>query len=85
MVRSQCRVIASYGGGIAGVATLRVSPQPGREDALSAHVRDALAALPRPGVTGGHLLQTDTPKSGVTTEQRIRGSLKQIAPLTIGE
>lgn len=30
MVRSQCRVIASYGGGIAGVATLRLSPQPGR-------------------------------------------------------
>lgn len=75
MVRSQCRVIASHGGGVASVmVTLRLSPQPGREDALSAHLRDALAALPsRPGVTGAHLLQTDTPKSGVTTEQRIRG------------
>ena len=75
MVRSQCRVIASHGGGVATVmATLRLSPQPGREDALSAHLRNALAMLPsRPGITGAHLLQTDTPKSGVTTEQRIRG------------
>lgn len=75
MVRSQCRVIASHGGGVASVmATLRLSPQPGREEALSAHLHDALASLPsRPGVTGAHLLQTDTPKSGVTTEQRIRG------------
>jgi hypothetical protein len=75
MVRSQCRVTASHGGGVASVmATLRLSPQPGREDALSTHLRDILAALPsRPGVTGAHLLQTDTPKSGVTTEQRIRG------------
>lgn len=48
MVRSQCRVIASHGGGVARVmATLRLSPQPGREDALSAHLRDTLAALPQ--------------------------------------
>jgi hypothetical protein len=75
MARSQCRVIASHGGGVARVmATLRLSPQPGREDALSAHLREVLAALPqRPGITGAHLLRTDTPKSGVTAEQRIRG------------
>lgn len=75
MVRSQCRVIASQGGGVASVmTTLRLSPQPGRENQLSAHLRDVLGSLPsRPGVTGAHLLQTDTPTSGVTAEQRIRG------------
>jgi hypothetical protein len=75
MVRSQCRVIASHGGGVARVmATLRLSPQQGKEDALSAHLREALGRLPSlPGITGAHLLQTDTPKSGLTEEQRIRG------------
>lgn len=75
MVRSQCRVLDSHGGGVAGVMmTLRLSPCPGREDALSAHLRGVLAGLPlRPGVTGAHLLQTDTPKLGVTTEQHVRG------------
>ena len=75
MVRSQCRVIASHGGGVGStMATLRLSPQPGKEDALSAHLREALAKLPQqPGITGAHLLQTDTPTSSVTTEQRIRG------------
>ncbi|HEX7792298.1 MAG TPA: hypothetical protein VF467_17420 [Afipia sp.] len=75
MVRSQCRVIESHGGGVASaLATLRLSPQPGRQDALSAHLRDVLATLPsRPGITGAHLLRTDTPASAVTTEQRIRG------------
>jgi len=75
MVRSQCRVIASHGGGVGStMATLRLSPQPGREDVLSVYLREALARLPQqPGITGAHLLQTDTPQSGVTTEQRIRG------------
>ncbi len=75
MVRSQCRVLASHGGGVAGVMmTLRLSPCPGRDDVLSAHLRGVLAGLPlRPGVTGAHLLQTDTPKLSVTTEQHIRG------------
>jgi hypothetical protein len=75
MVRSQCRVVGSHGGGVASMmATLRLSPQPGRKDALSTHLHDVLASLPsRPGITGAHLLQTDTPESGVTAEQRIRG------------
>jgi len=75
MVRSQCRVIASHGGGIGGaMLTLRLSPQPGRASALSAHLHDVVARLPEQGsFTGAHLLHTDTPPSGQTEEQRIRG------------
>ena len=77
MVRSQCRVEASFGGGVAAsLATIRLSPQPGRDE----HVKTALVALLRnfaskPGLTGGHLLITDTPTTATpTTEQKIRGS-----------
>ncbi len=75
MVRSQCRVISSVGGGTARYAlTLRLSPQPGREEALRSH----LAALSSEFVSaaGGvacHLLRTETPKMAATTEQQIRG------------
>jgi hypothetical protein len=77
MIRSQCRVAASFGGGIAAtLATIRLSPQAGREvdleQMLSATLHDCAG---KPGLTGGHLLMTDTPKtSAPTTEQRIRGS-----------
>lgn len=75
MVRSQSHVVHSRGGGIAGHAlTLRFSPQPGRGDALREHLRllaDDLVT--RPGVTGAHLLQTQTPPVAQTTEQKIRG------------
>src|ERR1700759_5864876 len=77
MVRSQCRVEASFGGGTAtSLATIRFSPQAGRDG----QVKTALDALLRelaskPGLTGAHLLLTDTPKtSAPTTEQQIRGS-----------
>lgn len=75
MVRSQCRVIASHGGGTAGHAlTVRFSPQHGRADALAAALIDELPALTqRPGLTGAHLLRTDTPGIAATTEQMIRG------------
>ncbi len=75
MVRSQCRTLASFGGGIGQfMATLRLSPAPGRDDALRHHVGTILSALPdRPGLTGGHLLRTETPPLAQTTEQRIRG------------
>lgn len=75
MVRSQCRTLDSFGGGIGQfMATLRLSPAPGREDSLRGHIRSALAGLPdRPGLTGGHLLKTETPSLAQTTEQRIRG------------
>jgi hypothetical protein len=77
MVRSQCRIAASFGGGLASLlATIRLSPQPGMERQLEAGVITAIRNLPRrPGLTGAHLLITETPKTDtLTTEQRIRGS-----------
>lgn len=77
MVRSQCRVAASFGGGMAtALATIRLSPAPGKEAHLSGVLADALADLAvKPGVTGGHLLVTDTPRqASPTAEQKIRGS-----------
>jgi hypothetical protein len=76
MVRSQCRVAASFGGGVAtSLATIRISPQAGREAELQARLSETLGALTqKPGLTGAHLLLTDTPRmSSPTTEQQIRG------------
>ena len=76
MVRSQCRVMESYGGGIArSLLSIRISPEPGQEETLRARFRDLLHEMPfRPGLTGGHLLHTETPAIPTTTEQKIRGS-----------
>jgi len=76
MVRSQCRIVASFGGGVAtSLATIRLSPETGRDAELQTQVSQMLGALAqKPGLTGAHLLQTDTPRtSAPTTEQRIRG------------
>jgi len=76
MVRSQCRVAASFGGGVAtSLATIRLSPRAGQEAQLQAHLSEALGAMAqKAGLTGAHLLLTDTPRtSSPTTEQRIRG------------
>lgn len=76
MVRSQCRVAASFGGGVAtAIATIRLSPQAGRETELQAHLSTTLGGLvDKPGLTGAHLLLTDTPQTSTpTTEQQIRG------------
>jgi hypothetical protein len=76
MVRSQCRVAVSFGGGIAAsLATVRLSPQAGRETGLKQTLTETMRAwAARPGLTGAHLLITDTPKtSAPTTEQQIRG------------
>ncbi|MDP3604297.1 MAG: hypothetical protein Q8R59_00960 [Polaromonas sp.] len=81
MVRSQCRVISSVGGGTARYAlTLRVSPEPGSEETLRHH----FAALSNEFVSaaGGvacHLLRTETPKIAATTEQQIRGGKDAVA------
>jgi hypothetical protein len=77
MVRSQCRIVASFGGGVAAaLATIRLAPQAGRENSLKEMLFGTLhACSDKPGLTGAHLLITDTPKtSSPTTEQRIRGS-----------
>jgi hypothetical protein len=77
MVRSQCRVAASFGGGVAtSLATIRLSPDAGRETDLKTMLVEILRELaPKPGLTGAHLLLTDTPKtSSPTTEQQIRGA-----------
>ena len=76
MVRSQCRVGASHGRGVATyMSTIRLSPRRGEHERLEDHLLPVLAKLPeRLGVTGAHLLRTETPKISATTEQQIRGS-----------
>jgi len=77
MMRSQCRVAASFGGGVAAsLTTIRLSPEAGRETELKAQLAETLSELaPRPGLTGAHLLITDTPQTAAPTmEQRIRGA-----------
>jgi hypothetical protein len=77
MVRSQCRVAISFGGGVAGeLATIRLAPEPDRQSDLRNALAEILGELaPRPGLTGAHLLLTDTPvAASATTEQKIRGA-----------
>lgn len=75
MVRSQCRIICSHGGGLATfISTIRLSPATGRAGQLEEYVRVSVEHLShRLGVTGAHLLRTETPASEPTTEQKIRG------------
>jgi hypothetical protein len=81
MVRSQCRVLQSRGGAVAGHAvTVRFSPAAGAEERLLNHMTALVQQLPaRPGVTGAHLLRTDTPVIAATTEQKIRGNADRAA------
>ncbi len=74
MVRSQCRVLASAGGGVARHAvTLRFDVAAGREDDVQACVADLAASIaPRAGLAGVHLLAHGAPDIPQTTEQRIR-------------
>lgn len=80
MVRSQCRVVETYGGGIARfVATTRLSPKAGDTNALRGRLASMLADLVTvPGITGGHLMQTQTPQVAATLEQRIRGGVDPV-------
>ncbi len=75
MIRSQCRIAGSHGGGLgSAMMTLRLSPAPGRGVDLQAHLLAVLSAIARrPGFTAGHLLRTETPEIAATTEERIRG------------
>lgn len=75
MVRSQCVVLHSAGGGIARqVLTVRLSPAPDGEARLRDHlIALGCAGITAPGLTGAHLLQTRTPDIAQTHEQRLRG------------
>jgi len=70
MVRSLCRVRASFGGVISGaMATIRFTPS---------HATSSLAAQlarlrARKGLTGAHLLESQPMPGTRTTEQKIRG------------
>ena len=81
MVRSQCHVRASRGGGVGRHAlTIRLAPVPGCDaglrEALATRI-DALAS--RPGLIGGHLLQHQPPDLAMTTEQKIRSGADRSA------
>lgn len=75
MVRSQCRVLESYGVATARlVLTLRMSPAHGRDGELRAALRTLVDALPaQPGLAGLHLLRHEAPPIGPTEEQKMRG------------
>ena len=77
MVRSLCRVRASFGGGLGqALATIRFAPpRRGRRALVRRLIAEVLPELPgRRGLSGAHLLENapagSTPQ---TTEQRIRG------------
>ena len=75
MVRSLCRVRASFGGGLPqALATTRFSVRRGRGPALAAWLQAELAGLAgRRGLACAHLLQAERHKGPPTAEQQIRG------------
>jgi hypothetical protein len=75
MVRSQCRVVESHGGGVATyMLTVRLSPADGKDVELEQQLVRATTDLPRHnGVTAAHFLRTETPQAEQTKEQQIRG------------
>jgi len=75
MVRSQCHVLTSVGGSVAGSAlTVRFSPETGQEAEMLGALKKLVAVLPaQAGCTGAHVLRHEAPDIAQTTEQRIRG------------
>jgi hypothetical protein len=77
MVRSLCRLRASFGGGVPAVmATLRFSPKRGQAGVLSGWLAAQLPELVRrPGLVCAHLLASQASAgSARTKEQEIRGN-----------
>jgi hypothetical protein len=76
MVRSQCHVLETHGGNVAGHSlTVRLSPAPGRDASLRGALRALAEQLPtRPGLAGTHLMRHERPPIAATAEQRIRGN-----------
>jgi hypothetical protein len=81
MVRSQCRVLESVGAATARHAlTIRLSPNPGKEDSLRQSVAQLSRAVwMRPGLVGLHLLLPEMPGLATTKEQKIRGNADGVA------
>ena len=81
MVRSQCRLLHSAGGGIGRLAlTLRLSPAEGRDAELLNHFSAMGAAfVNQPGGVAFHVLRTETPQAAGTKEQQIRGGKDAVA------
>ena len=76
MVRSLCRVRASFGGGVAhALATIRFSPAPGGRSAMKWLATQWMPSLPqRKGLTSTSLLESHSAAAvPPTAEQRIRG------------
>jgi len=81
MVRSQCVVLESSGGGVAanGV-TVRLSPGERDGDDLRASLKSLVGDLAmKPGLVGAHLLEHRTPDIRATVEQKLRGGADQAA------
>ena len=81
--RTACRTTLSMGGGMGGaVATIRLGPATGREEALRRWLRDE--ALPklleRPGLSSAHLCEADVETTTVkTAEKAIRDKPDEVA------
>ena len=75
MVRSQCRILASVGGSVAGGAlTVRFSPEQGQDEELMVKLKNLAAELTtQAGCTGAHVLRHEAPGIAQTTEERVRG------------
>ena len=81
MVRSQCHVLESRGGGVGTHAlTLRFSPESGRDTDARAHLKVLGESLvSRAGLIGAHLLRHQAPAVALTTEQEIRVATDRVA------
>lgn len=81
MVRSQRRVVETFGLGVARhVLTLRLSPPAAGSGRLRTFLGEqARKIAARVGTTAAHLLRTETPEVGVTTEQKFRGGRDKAA------
>jgi hypothetical protein len=81
--RTACRTTASMGRGIGGaVATIRLGPSPGREQALRQWlVAEALLRiLERPGISAAHLCEADVETTTVKTKEKdIRDKPDEVA------
>jgi hypothetical protein len=71
--RTACRVAATLGRGVAGVAALiEVGPAPGRADELRRWLAGTAlpGALARPGIVGAHLAEADPAATTVKAEEK---------------